>query len=102
MSIDDDTAAIFFDPNVFGTDGTFHPAEGGEYLIAGVYTEAHTIAGGSPGVATTSPIYTITADTKPRPPQQGDRLSITGKGDFFVLDPQPDGSGLIRLIMERA
>lgn len=102
MGIDDNTDAIFFDPDVFGTDGTFHPAEGGEYLIAGVYSEAHVIAGGSPGVSTSAPVYTIPADTQPRPPQQGDRLTITGRGGFLVTDPQPDGSGLIRLILERA
>ena len=102
MTIDAGTASIFFDPDVFGTPATFLPVEGGSYSISGIYSDAYALAGNGPGVATSAPIFTIDANTQPRSPQQNDRVSITGKGDFIVTDPQPDGSGLIRLILERA
>ncbi|MBW4709575.1 hypothetical protein KX928_17450 [Roseobacter sp. YSTF-M11] len=102
MTIDAGSASIFFDPAVFGTPATFFPVEGGSWPIDGIYSEAYALAQSGPGVASTAPIYTIDATTQPRTPTQDDRLTISGKGDFVVNDPQPDGSGLIRLILERA
>ncbi|WP_227271240.1 head-tail joining protein [Roseobacter weihaiensis] len=102
MTIDAGSASVFFDPAVFGTPATFFPVEGGSYPISGIYTDAYALAGSGPGVSTSAPVFTIDAHTQPRPPQQNDRVSISGKGDFVVNDPQPDGSGLIRLILERA
>lgn len=97
--IGEDDFATFFDTAAFARGATFLPSEGGTYAVAGIFTEAHALA---VGVSASAPVFTVAETVSPRLPRQGDGLTIDGKGDFTIADLQPDGSGLVRLILERA
>ncbi|WP_116134338.1 hypothetical protein [Tropicimonas sp. IMCC34043] len=92
---------VFFDPADFGEiatailEGLADPVE-----FVGIYSESHALA---LGVGTTAPVFTIDANPLAgRTPRPGEALTLVDHGAFTVAEAQPDGSGLIRLILERA
>ncbi|MQQ09107.1 hypothetical protein GFB49_11630 [Epibacterium sp. SM1979] len=102
--------AIFTDPDVFGEVITYQgqgqtPAE-----ITAVFSAPYALIDGGPGpgVATTQPTLTFGSEQLTFTPRQGDQVTLTQSHPGFpagttlrVADPQPDGAGLIRLILER-
>jgi hypothetical protein len=91
------------DPEVFGTCAAWRGAAGAEREVWGIFTASYAVLarGDAIGVSGLSPVYTVAAvHFAGDPPRKGDRLTIDGV-DYVVADPQPDGSGLIRLILER-
>ncbi len=104
MAIEDAAdLALFFDPDVFGEVVGYVLAAGGGFDVAGIYTDAHTTAAGGefPGVSTITPVLTLAAASLPAGAGQGDQVSRADGSLFRVADIQPDGSGLVRLILER-
>lgn len=104
-----DDAAVFFNPRDFGTRCDFAPAgyAGATFPVVGIFSDAAAVALGD--VATVAPTLVVSAafpsaglsPAAPRPPDEGDRLTIAG-APYRVAEMQPNGSGLIRLILERA
>ncbi|MEM8849246.1 MAG: hypothetical protein AAGE03_04340 [Pseudomonadota bacterium] len=91
----------FMDPDVFGETVEYSGPEGDPVPVTGIWTAAHfTAAQGFAPVSTTEPVFVIGAAQLPFAPAQGDELTRQGEV-WRVADPQPDGSGLIRLILER-
>lgn len=102
--------AVFTDPAVFGEPVTYAGQGQAPLEIAAIFTaaEAVTAQGAGPGVATTEPVLTLGADQLPFAPAQDDQVTLIRARPGFpsgttltVAHPQPDGSGLIRLILER-
>jgi hypothetical protein len=102
--------AVFTDPEVFGAPVTYTGEGQAPLEIAAIFTAAGTVAaqGSGPGVSSTEPVLTLGADQLPFTPARGDRVALIraqagfpAGTAFTVVHPQPDGSGLIRLILER-
>lgn len=101
MSIYDDDGAAFFDSDEF--------AEAGEYIavpatfrVEGIFSAAHMTAldAEGRGLASTAPVFTmLAADLPPDAEAQGDRLRVRGV-TYHIADTQPDGAGLVRLLLE--
>ena len=107
MNVFDDPAdwQVFFDVAAAAEAVTYHPAAAADVELAGIFTAAHTIAargGRDAGVSTATPILTLPpAHRLPVTPAVGDELTCRAVL-YRVADLQPDGSGMIRLILERA
>lgn len=102
--------AVFTDPEVFGEPVAYAGTGQAPVSIPAIFTAANATAadGIGGGVATTEPVLTFGADQLPFAPAQGDLVTLTrahpgfpAGSVFRVAHPQPDGSGLIRLILER-
>lgn len=96
-----DDWATFMDPSGFGEPVTYSGHGVDPLVIMGIFTAAHLMA--SPGMApvsTTAPVLVIGAAQLPFAPAQGDEIT-RGAEVWRVADTQPDGTGLIRLILER-
>lgn len=93
--------AVFMDPQAFGEPVTYVTPGQPPAATYGIFTAAHAeVARGAGSVATSVPVLTIGAASLPFTPQAGDQ--VTARAQVWrVADPQPDGSGLIRLILER-
>lgn len=105
-----DEWAVFTDPDVFGEPVTYTGQGQNPATITAIFTAAHAVVSGGigPGVATTEPVLTVGADQLAFSPAKCDQVALTRSHPGFpagttfrVADPQPDGSGLIRLILER-
>lgn len=96
-----DDWSTFMDPAVFGEPVTYAGQGIDPVTVSGIFTAAHLMA--SPGMApvsTTAPVLVIGAAQLPFAPAAGDEIT-RGAEVWRVADPQPDGTGLIRLILER-
>ncbi|MBT8169876.1 head-tail joining protein [Falsiruegeria litorea] len=101
--------AVFMDPNDFGLPVTYQGAGQAPVNITGIFTAAHyEAARGLGSVSTVTPVLTIAANALPFALTAGDQLTInqavaeyTAGTVFKVADSQPDGSGMVRLILER-
>jgi hypothetical protein len=102
--------AVFTDPDVFGEPVTYTGQAQAPAQITGIFTAARAVvvAGPGPGVATTEPVLSIAASALTFTPAQGDQVTLARSHPGFpagttliVADPQPDGSGLIRIILRR-
>ena len=95
----------YFDPEVFGSAFTYAGgAPASSRSITGIFSKAHAIeapAGDWPGVSTTAPVLTCRAAALPPGAAAGDSVTLDG-ATWTVRDVQPDGTGLARLILERA
>ena len=98
---------VFFDTGPGGAAEvvTYHPAAAADVELPALFTAAHALVaggGGGVGVSTATPILTIPdAQQWGVVPAVGDE--VTRRAVLYrVADIQPDGSGLIRLILERA
>lgn len=102
--IGDDDWDTFFDPDDFGHEATWQTDSETVEEIGGVFQAENTdvLAGKSAGVSATASTFTMAEDQIPDTWAQEDDFEITGKGNFLVVDVQPDGSGMARIILERA
>ncbi|MEL7166692.1 MAG: hypothetical protein AAGL96_14570 [Pseudomonadota bacterium] len=105
-----DEWAVFTDPDVFGEVVTYQPQGQASVAVTAIFTAAQAVVaqGPGPGVASTEPILTLGEATLPSPPAAGDLVTLTvshpgfpAGTTFKVAEPQPDGSGMTRLILER-
>jgi len=103
--------AVFTDPDVFGEPVTYSSQGQSPITINAIFSAAYAFVGGrgQAGVATTTPVLTFGGDQVAFVPAQNDLVTLTRSHPGFpagttlrVADPQPDGSGLFRLILERA
>lgn len=98
--MDPDDWSIFFDPDDFAEPWVWESdadsAEG-----QGIFTDAHAsaFAGEFAGVSTRSPVLVLSADAMPAGAAQGDAVEVRGRV-WRAGDLQPDGSGLVRVILE--
>lgn len=92
-----DDWAVFMDPEVFG-ETVFYEPEGGEaQSLPAIFTAAHaTVA----DTATVSPVLSLAGPLLGFIPAAGDAVTVRGI-TYRVAEPQPDGTGLIRCILER-
>lgn len=69
--------------------------------VTGFFTAANAaIASGEfPPVSTVAPLATLALIDLPQPPAPGDILEHDGTA-YRVADTQPDGTGLVRLVLE--
>lgn len=92
--------ALLFDPAAFAEAATWSPQAGAPAAVSGIFTDGHRSQFGEAGVSATLATFTLDAATAPGL-SAGDGLTARSV-DWRVADVQPDGSGLIRLILERA
>jgi hypothetical protein len=93
---------VFFDPADFGSAATWD-TQGGELVdLNGIFEEAREVAltGEAVGVSAVHSVLTVASVEVPASAAQGDDLEISAV-NFLVVDLQPDGSGLTRVILER-
>lgn len=92
-----DDWAVLMDPEVFGEAMELRRAAGGDEIFNGLFTAAHAeLAGGE--LSLTRPVVVI----GPLPggdPENGDVIEARGR-DWRVVDVQPDGTGLVRAMLE--
>ncbi|MGX0875926.1 hypothetical protein ACSSV4_000598 [Roseovarius sp. MBR-154] len=93
---------LFTDPEVFGDLAQYTPQGGALIEVPGIFTAAHArvLDGAGPGVSSVSPVFAIFEDALPESPAQGDTLDLRGQS-WRVADLEPDGTGMVRLILER-
>ena len=92
--------ALFMDPRDFGAVGVFTPAGGEGVAVAGIFDAAHREAvQAEAGVSTSAPAFTVFATDLPAGAAQGDALEVEGRR-WRVADMEPDGTGLVRLVLE--
>jgi hypothetical protein len=99
---DEATRRAFMDPTVFGTAVQYVRAGGAATALTGIFSAPHArrAQGGGPGVSTLSPTLSVFAADLPAGARQGDAVVIDAVG-YVVRDLEPDGSGLVRLTLER-
>ena len=94
---------VFLDPADFATPGTWD-TQGGEIVdVEGIFEAAREVAlsGNGPGVSAILPVLTMADAAIPATAAQGDDMEIQSV-NYRVADIQQDGSGLTRVILERA
>lgn len=86
----------------FGVEALISAGGGPSVRLRGIFTAPHEAAAGGawPGVSTSLPSLTVAAFRLPPAARAGDALTIGGES-FTLRDLRPDGSGLVRLILER-
>ena len=90
-------------PGGFASAGTWRVRGSAPVEVRGIYTARHAAAAGGdwPGVATAAPAFTVPASDLPAGAGQGDAVTIDGRA-WRAADLQPDGTGLVRVILEGA
>jgi hypothetical protein len=104
VSVEDDAdRALFMDAAVFGTAATWTPAGGDPVAVSGIWSDPHRVGapGDGPGVSTTAPSLTLFATDLPAGAAEGDEVSAKS-ATWTALDLEPDGSGLVRVTLQRA
>lgn len=106
-----DEWAVFTDPDVFGEPVTYTGAGQAPVSVTAIFTAAQSVAGGGagPGISNTEPVLTFFADQLGFDPAADDLVTLTRSHPGYpagtvlsVTELQPDGSGLVRAILERA
>jgi len=102
MLEDEATRAAFMDAGAFGLAASYTPAGGQPQPITGVFTAPHAVRaqGDGPGVATVAPSLVVFAADMPQAAAQGDAVTINAIS-YRVRGLEPDGSGLVRIDLER-
>lgn len=97
---------VFMNPADFGEMVTYQGSGQAPASIPGIFTAAYALI--AQGVASNAPVLVIGEVALPFTPEAGDLITLTRNHADYpagtvlrVADPQPDGSGLIRLILER-
>lgn len=94
MSFVEDFTPLLAD---FGVDGTLAGQP-----VRGIFDDAYGVASIGPrGMATTGPQYALPTAGIPASPY-GAALVVPGKGNYTVIEHQPDGTGWSVLLLERA
>lgn len=96
----DGLADVFRD--TFGERVLYQPALGGDSYVDAVWIESSVVAGDeySAGVQTTRPEMHIASADVPSA-AEGDTLVRAGVSWRVAAPPQPDGHGMVRLVVER-
>lgn len=87
---------------IFGTPATLD-LDGQIVTVRGIYQAAHQmveIVQDAP-VSSIRPVLTVRAADLPESPQEGDGVEVAGES-FRVVDVQPDGFGMLKLVLQRA
>lgn len=94
---------VFFDPADFADSAAWETQEGEFVDLDGIFEAGREVAlsGDAVGISAVLPVLTVAAESIPATAAQGDDLEIRGV-NYRVTDIQPDGSGLARVILERA
>lgn len=97
---------VFLSTDDFGVTAAYVQQGQAAVSIAGIFDNAHLIVdAGEAGVSGTAPVFTCRDDDLATlafgAARRGDRLTISGV-TYIVTDPQPDGTGMTTLIMEKA
>lgn len=88
--------AHFLNPAEFAQAATL-----GGVAVTGIFDRAYEQANvGMAGMASTSPVFTLPTASVPANPV-GTAL-VTGGVNYFVVEHQPDGTGISLLLMEKA
>ena len=88
--------AVFMDPAAFGEVVSYTPAGAPSRDLPAIFTAASAEVAGT---STVAPVLAI-GGVLGFAPAAGDAVTVRGV-DYRVADDQPDGTGLIRLILER-
>ncbi|MEM9784346.1 MAG: hypothetical protein AAF899_17955 [Pseudomonadota bacterium] len=94
--------AAFFDPDDFGETLTWDP-DGTAAGLATIWIEAHAeiAAGGAGHVSGSRPIASLPITSLPAGGVRGDIIRREATGlRFRIIDIQPDGTGLARIVLE--
>lgn len=89
--------AVFFDPADFATPANWETQAAESATLDGIFSEAAEVAA---GVSASLPTFTAPETAIPTTAAQGDELEVQGE-TFLVSDIEPDGAGLVRVILER-
>ena len=97
--------AVFLAAADFGIVAAYSQNEGPEVQVVGIFDRQHlAIEAGEAGVTGFAVTFTCRAeDLAPLTfgkPLQGDRLTIAGER-WRIVEPQPDGTGMVTLILRR-
>lgn len=103
--IGDADAAVFFDPAGFGSPAILTGPGVAPCHLVGIMADRHVTAGAGDfggGVSTSIPVLTVASAAVPHwlTPDR-DQVEVGGVS-YFLRDVRPDGTGLSRLILERA
>ena len=94
-----DDWSVFMDPADFGESAAWETQEGEFVTLDGIFTAAAEVV--LDGVSAVMPVLTVAETQVPETAAQGDDLEVRDV-NYRVADLQPDGSGLTRVILERA
>ena len=99
--MDPDDWSVFLDPDDFAEPWAWESA-GGFGEGHGIFSDAHGAAFGGEfaGVSTREPLLALSAADLPPDAAQGDAVEVRGRS-WRAADLQPDGAGLVRVILER-
>ena len=94
---------VFLDagPSGFATPATWQVRGSAPVVVRGIWSRPHAEAAGGdwPGVSTTAPVFATAEASLPAGAGQGDAVTIDGRA-WRAADLQPDGAGLVRVILE--
>lgn len=90
---------VFFDPSDFADSATWETQEGESATLDGIFQATAEVV--LDGVSAVLPTFTTAEDLIPSTAAQGDDMEVRDV-NYLVSDIQPDGSGLARVILERA
>ena len=90
---------VFFDPADFGDTAFWETQEAESASIDGIFQATAEVV--LDGISAVLPTFTTSEDLTPSTAAQGDDVEVRDT-NYRVSDIQPDGSGLARVILERA
>lgn len=84
-----------------------HAAGGAAFAIDGIFDDGYRAlvmaADGDPEIATVDPVLGVRQAQFSQPIVKGDRVTLPRVGKAYVVgDVQPDGKGLVKLLLNRA
>lgn len=93
---------VYFDPDVWGEEMTYTAAPAAPAEFVGIYHAPHArrLEVGAAGVSTTAPVVVAPLLRLPVDPAVDHIVAARGT-TWRVADFEPDGTGLVRLILER-
>lgn len=107
MSLADDMESdlkdVFFNTEDFAIGALYFPASGVSYPIQVIFDAAYESVNmeGTIPVATTTPMLRVRESALLAPPAPGDKVFVKGVW-YEVLEPQPDGLGVMKLRLQEA
>ena len=97
--------AVFLSAAGFGETVSYVQGVASPFSFVAIFDAAHfVVTGGDASVSSVAPVLTCRADdfvaTAAGKPQRGDTATVAG-GSYRVTEVQPDGTGMLQLIMEK-
>ena len=100
---DDEDRAAFLDPDDFGTEASYNPQEGDVVTLAGLYDPGSRKSPGDYGGGFITAPASFTCREGDLPPETADGDLLFLKGQYFAVRSfEPDGEGLVVLMLEKA